>query len=155
VIVGRKTLVAASPGDDVEGMTVTLDIAPAGDVAVLHGLDSEAALAHLFRSLVTGSVFDTYPVLVVDVEGADTEQAPVADELRQATEACLHRHQWLAVVHSSADVAGAVAQARQWRRLVERERAVSLALAVSGLWSFVWGATGTVCKWVTSPRLNS
>jgi hypothetical protein len=133
-------------------MTVTLDVTPTGDVAVLHGLDSEAALAHLCRSLVTGSVFDTYPALVIDVGDSEPDQA-VAGDLRRAVEACLHRHQWLAVVHSSADVAGAVRQARQWRRLVERERALDLALKASGLWSLVVGATGTVWTWVRSPRL--
>lgn len=133
-------------------MTVTLDVAPAGDVAVLHGLDSEAALAHLCRSLITGSVFDTYPALVLDI--GDTEpDRPLATELHKAAEACLHRHQWLAVAHSSADVAGAVAQARQWRKLVERERALDAALKLSGLWSLVLGATGTVWTWIRSPRV--
>ena len=74
-------------------------------------------------------------------------------DLRKAAQACLHRHQWLAVVHSSADVAGAVRQARQWRKLVERERALDLALKASGLWSLMVGATGTVWTWVRSPRL--
>lgn len=133
-------------------MTVTLDVTPAGDVAVLHGLDSEAALAHLCRSLITGSVFDTYPALVIDVGDAEPDR-PLAGDLRRAANACLHRHQWLAVVHSSADVVGAVAQARQWRKLVERERALDAALRLSGLWSLFVGATGTVWTWVRSPRL--
>jgi hypothetical protein len=133
-------------------MTVTLDVTRSGDVAVLHGLDTEAALAHLCRSLITGSVFDTYPALVIDVGDTESDR-PVAGDLHLAAEACLHRHQWLAVVHSSADVAAAVAQARQWRRLVERERALNVALSLSGLWSFVVGATGSVWGWVRSPRI--
>ena len=133
-------------------MTVTLDVAPAGDVAVLHGVDSEAALAHLCRSLITWSVFDTYSALVIDVGEAEPEPS-VAGELRAAVDACLHRHQWLAVVHSSADVAGAIAQARQWRRLVERERALGIATQLSGLWSTFVGATGSVWTWVRNPRL--
>ena len=133
-------------------MTVTLDVAPTGDVAVLHGVDSDAALAHLCRSLITGSVFDTYPVLVVDLTTAEALPAEEA-AVPKATEACLHRHQWFAVVHSSADVASAVAQARQWRRLLERERALDVAVFVSGLWSLGWGATGSVLRWLRSPRL--
>ena len=135
-------------------MTVTLDVAPSGEVAVLHGLDSEAAIAHLCRSLVTGSVFDTYPVLVLDLDGAPPDTEP-SSALARATEACLRRHQWLAVVHSSADVAGAVRQARQWLRLVERNRKLDVALAISGLWSFVWGATGPVRGWHRTPSIRS
>ena len=145
-------LLGATGPESLRSMTVTLDVARAGDVAVLHGVDSEAALAHLCRSLITGSVFDTYPALVIDV--GDTEPGrSLAGDLRRAAEACLHRHQWLAVVHSSADVAGAIAQARQWRKLVERERALDVALSLSGLWSLVVGATGSVWGWVRSPRL--
>lgn len=119
---------------------------------MLHGLDSEAALAHLCRSLITGSVFDTYPALVIDV--GDAEPGPrLAGDLRDAAEACLHRHQWMAIVHSSADVAGAVRQARQWRRLIERERALDVAMRVTGLWSFVVGATGSVWTWLRSPKV--
>ena len=136
-------------------MTVTLDVARSGgsgDVAVLHGVDSEAALAHLCRSLITGSVFDTYDALVIDVGDTNSDRS-LAGDLRRAAEACLHRHQWLAVVHSSADVAGAVAQARQWHRLVEHERALDLARQVQGLWSLVLGATGSVWTWARTPRL--
>ena len=128
-------------------MTVTLDVNRSGDAAVLHGLDSEDALAHLCRSLITGSVFDTYPALIIDLGDAETDRQ-LAGDLRRAVEACLHRHQWLAVAHSGADVAGAVADARQWRRLVEREKAVDSALKLSRLWSLVVAAAGWRSPWI-------
>lgn len=100
-------------------MTVFLDVAAQGDVAVLRGVDEEAALLHLCRSLVTGSVFDVYRALVIDLQGSEMSPA-AADAIQEATDACLRRRQWLVATSSALDAAAAVTQARKWLSLVDR-----------------------------------
>lgn len=103
-------------------MTVSLDVNPRSDVAVLHGVDTEAALAHLCRAVVTGSAFDVYRALVVDLDGATGISDDVATELAQAGAARRERGQWFDVADTDDDVDGAVARAKQWLRLVDDER---------------------------------
>lgn len=112
-------------------MTVSLDVTPAGDIAVLRGVDSEAALAHLCRSLVTGSVFDVYRALVIDLDGRDQLDAEAVYALASASDALRRRRRWLGIAERHGDVAPAVAQARQWLRLVDGDRAIVAAVRVA------------------------
>jgi hypothetical protein len=99
-------------------MTVALRISNHGDVAVLSGVDSEPALTHLARSLVNGDVFADYPALVIDLRTLGELPRRVVDELADAQEACLHRHQLLAVVRPDQTVPIVIGEARRWLRIV-------------------------------------
>lgn len=103
-------------------MTVSLDVNPRSDVAVLHGVDTEAALAHLCRAVVTGSAFDVYRALVVDLDGCTELSDDVTNELARAGTVRQQRGQWFDVAESDDDLEGAVARAKQWLRLVDDER---------------------------------
>ena len=104
------------------GMTVTLDVEQTGDVAVLRGVDNEAALAHLCRAVVTGSAFDVYRALVVDLDGSEEAALAAAEQVQEARAARNERRQWFAVSASPDDLAAEIARARQWLRLVDSRR---------------------------------
>lgn len=112
-------------------MTVTLEHSRTGDVAVLHGIDTDAALAHLCRSLVTGSVFDTYRALVVDLDGLEELPDDSRRALAEASDACLQRRQWLGTASGPATIVPAIRRARQWLRLADGEPAGALRVAFS------------------------
>lgn len=83
-------------------MTPRLDVVDARDVAVQHGIDNEAALAHLCRSLVTGSVFDAYRALVIDLGGCPDLAESSGDDIGRASAAYRQRRQWLGVVGAAS-----------------------------------------------------
>lgn len=112
-------------------MTVSLEHTRTGDVAVLHGVDTDAALAHLCRSLVTGSVFDTYRALVVDLGGLTELPEDVRRALDEASEACLHRRQYLGTVSDPGGIVPAIRQAREWLRLADGQPTSTVRVVVS------------------------
>lgn len=96
-------------------MTICLDRPGQPDVAVLHGVDTDAALLHLCRSLVTGSAFDVYRALVIDLGGREPSAEAVA-ALDAAATARLRRHQFLTAAADSTEAAGALRRAATWLR---------------------------------------
>jgi hypothetical protein len=103
-------------------MPVSLDVSEAGDVAVLHGLASDAAVEHLCRSLTTGSVLEAYRALVIDIHDADPIDLPLQRALDEASDACLHRRQWLGVVRPGGALSATLRGARAWAATVDEGR---------------------------------
>lgn len=94
-------------------MSVTLDTTSDGRVAVLHGLDTEAALSHLGRSLLHGAAFDDYRGLVIDL-GGHQPSPPTADLLAHAGRERLRHHQVVTTVTTRREVPGAIDRTRRW-----------------------------------------
>jgi hypothetical protein len=94
-------------------MSVRLESSSDGRVAVLHGVDTDAALRHLSRSLVAGCAFSDVRGLVIDLGGMALSPA-TADLLRDASRVRLQDHQVIATAASPAEVPSATAHARRW-----------------------------------------
>jgi len=109
---------------------IRLDVDRAGEIAVIHGVDTDQALAHLGHSLTTGSVFTDYRALVVDLGGHVEVSAETAQALQDAAHACQGRHQLLEVAAQTADVGRAVRDARRWFRIVDGRQVTGTAGAV-------------------------
>jgi hypothetical protein len=108
-------------------MTVHLDTAAPGDVAVLRGLDTDAAVIHLCRSLALGTAFDVYRGLVIDL-GGRALSAEATCALEQAAAARLRRRQLVSAATDSADAAGEVRRLGAWLRRTDPGPANSLSL---------------------------
>lgn len=94
-------------------MSVTLSRTADNRVAVLHGVDSDHALAYLADSLLDDSAFGQYRGLVIDLGGAKPSQA-TAQLLVEAGRVRLRQHQLVTTASSARDVAAAVARTRRW-----------------------------------------
>jgi len=94
-------------------MSVTLDPTGDGRIAVLHGVDTDAALRHLGRTLVDGAAFDGYRGIVIDLGGSRPTPATVT-LLDDAGSAFLRHRRVIATVASSAEVPFAIARVRRW-----------------------------------------
>jgi hypothetical protein len=117
-------------------MTIHLDRSDEHDIAVLHGIDTDAAILHLCRSLVTGSVFDVYRALVVDLGGREPSEE-AADALATAATARLGRQQLFTAATDAEAAARAVRGAGAWLRFNDSGnssyRGQSVARAYAGL----------------------
>jgi len=94
-------------------MSVTLETTTDPRVAVLRGVDTDAALRHLGRSLLAGAAFSDRRILVIDLGGCEPS-APTADLLREASRVRLRGHQVIASAPTARDVPATVARARGW-----------------------------------------
>lgn len=103
-------------------MPVSLDVNEAGDVAVLRGLASDAAVEHLCRSLTAGSVLEAYRALVIDLHEVAPLDPPLQRALDEAGDACLHRRQWLGVVKPGDALSTTLRGARKWAATVDEAR---------------------------------
>lgn len=106
-------------------MSVALTVSRSGDVAVISGVDTDAALTVLCHSVMTGAAFDAYPALLVDLRQVPALSPAVRSALDQASRAAMRRHQWLGTVPAGQRPAAAVVRARQGLRLVYGHRSTA------------------------------
>ena len=108
-------------------MSVTYETTSDGRVAVLHGVDTDAALRHLARSLVVGVAFGDCRGLVIDLGGRQPSAVTV-DLLGEAGRARLRRQQVVTAAADAREVRDAVLRVREWM-----ERADQSSTGVSAL----------------------
>jgi len=100
-------------------VNVAIETSRDGRVAVLRGVDTDAALVHLGQSLLSGAAFSTQRGLVIDLGGC--EPMPATTELlREAGRARLRSHQVVTTVPDDADVRAAVRRVTAWIDRLDR-----------------------------------
>jgi hypothetical protein len=128
-------------------MPVSLTRSGAGDVAVI-GLDREASIRFLCRSLTDGVAFIGYPAVLIDLRHTGPLRPQTRQAIADTAQVCLTRRQLVAVVEPGEHVRHAVARARQGRRLLRRPTAVptrTVRVAAAVLTALARGA-GTMAR---------
>lgn len=123
-------------------MTITLEHQP-GNVAVLRGVSSKSALAHLGRCLAHGAPFDGYRGLVVDLGGVTTADPALAAVLDAASSACLRRRQVVAFAADGGDIANRLRAVRAILQLLEREGGLTRASRLAQVQASVLAGVAT------------